>query len=166
MTGIVKAARSLAGAIGNASASLLGSVFAWFWLSALLIVVGAFIALAPIEAVGKGGRSLTQVLAMIGGFLLVGAAAGWAWHKLGEEGQSIALRVGESLGGLTVFAAMICVAAWSWWSWDVPDIWNRPLSVLTLGDIAQNALKLGTLFVGVSFVSGVFRELVAHWRRG
>lgn len=111
MTGLIKVARNLAGSIGNVSALLLGNVFAWLWFSALLIAVGAFIVLAPIETVGKGGRSLTEVLAMIGGFLLVGAGASWAWHKLGEDGQRIALRVGESLGGLAVFAAIVCVAA-------------------------------------------------------
>jgi hypothetical protein len=166
MSGFSKVARSLAGAIGNASALLLGNVFAWLWLSALLIFVGAFVLLAPIDTVGKGGRSLTEVLAMIGGFLLVGAVASWAWHKLGEEGQRIALRVGESLGGLAVFAAIVSAAAWSWWTWDVPDIWHRPLVALTLADIAQNLLKLAALLVGVTFVTGVFRELVAHWKRG
>lgn len=166
MTGIIRVARNLAGSVGNASGLLLGNVFAWLWFSALLIVIGAFVVMAPIDTVGKGGRSLTEVLAMIGGFLLVGAAASWAWHKLGEEGQRIALRVGESLGGLAVFAAIVGVAAWSWWSWDVPDIWNRPLSVLTLRDIMENILKLGALFVGATFTSAVFSELIAHWRRG
>lgn len=166
MTGIIKVARNLAGSVGSASALLLGNVFAWLWFSALLIVVGAFVILAPIETVGKGGRSLTEVLAVSSGFLLVGAGASWAWHKLGEEGQRIALRVGESLGGLAVFAAIVCATAWSWWSWDVPDIWHRPLVVLTLSDIAQNVLKLVALLVGVTFISAVFRELVAHWRRG
>lgn len=166
MTGIIKTARNLAGSIGNLSALLLGNVFAWLWFSALLIVVGAFIVLAPIDTVARGGRSLTQVLAMIVGFLLVGAGASWIWHKLGAERQRIAVRIGESLGGLIVFAAIACVAAWSWWSWEVPDIWNRPLAVVTLGDIAQNVLKLAALGVGVSFVSAVFRELIAHWRRG
>lgn len=90
MTGIIKTARNLAGSIGNVSALLLGNVFAWLWFSALLIVVGAFMVLAPIDTVGRGGRSLTQVLAMIGGFLLVGAGASWIWHKLGAERQRIA----------------------------------------------------------------------------
>lgn len=42
----------------------------------------------------------------------------------------------------------------------------QPLAVLTLGNIAQNVLKLGMLLVGVSFVSAIFRELLAHWRKG
>lgn len=151
---------------GNVFAGILGNVFAWLWFSALLIVVGAFIIFAPIETVGQGGRSLSQVLALIGAFLLLGAGISWAWHKLGEEHQRIAIRVGESLGGLIVFGAIVCLAAWSWWSWDVPDIWHRPLAVVTLGDIAQNVLKLGILLVGLSFISAVFRELVAHWRNG
>lgn len=40
------------------------------------------------------------------------------------------------------------------------------MAVLTLRDVAQNLLKLGALFVGATFVSAVFRELIAHWRRG
>jgi hypothetical protein len=161
---MIKITRNLASSIGTVFAGLFGNVFAWFWFSALLITVGAFIIFAPIETVRDGERSLSQVLAVVGGFLLLGAGVGWAWHKLGEEHRRIALRVGESLGGLIVFAAIVCLAAWSWWSWNVPDIWNRPLTVLTLADIAQNLLKLVVLLVGVSFVSGVFRELISHWR--
>jgi|SRR5215472_173593 len=165
MAAIINITRNLASSLGNGFAGLCGNVFAWFWFSALLITVGAFIIFAPVETIADGGRSLAQIAAMIGGFLLVGAGIGWVWRRLGEECQRIGLRVAESLGGLVVFAAIIVVAAWAWWSWDVPDIWNRPLAVLTLGDMAQNALKLGTLFVGVTFVSSVFRELVAQWRR-
>jgi hypothetical protein len=163
---MTKITRKLTGLLDDVFGSLSGNVFAWLWFSALLIVVGAFIIFAPIETVGKGGRSLSQVVAVIGGFLLVGAGASWAWHKLDDEHQRIAIRVGESLAGLIVFAAIVCLAAWSWYSWDVPDIWHRPLTALTLGDIAQTILKLGVLFLGVSFVSGVFRKLIAHWRHG
>jgi hypothetical protein len=166
MAGIIRMTRSFASSIGNVFASLFGNVFAWFWFSALLITVGAFLISAPIEVAGPGGRSLFQVAAVIGGFLLVGVGASWAWHKLGEERQRIAMRVGESLGGLIIFAAIVAVAAWSWWSWQVPDIWNRPLAAVTLGDIAQNAVKLGVMFLGLSFVSGVFRKLMVYWRTG
>lgn len=166
MTDITKITRSLSGSIGNAFGSLFGNVFAWLWFSALLIVVGAFIIFAPVETVGSGGRSLSEIVAVIGGFLLVGAAASWVWYKLDEEQQRIAIRVGESLAGFIVFAAIVGVAAWWWWSWDVPDIWNRPLTALTLADIAQNILKLGVLFLAVSFVSGVFQKLFAYWRNG
>ncbi len=76
------------------------------------------------------------------------------------------MRAAESWGGLIVFAAIVVAAAWSWWSWTVPDIWNRPLAALTLGGIAQNVLKLAVLIVGISFVSEVFRELLAHGRKG
>lgn len=166
MADIIKITRYLANLTGTMFASLFGNVFAWFWLAALLITVGAFIVFAPIETVRDGGRSLSQVAAVIGSFLLLGVGVSWVWRKLGEERQRVAMRVGESLGGLIVFAAIIVVAAWSWWSWNVPDIWNRPLVALTLGDVAQNVLKLALLVVGISFVSAVFRELVAHWRQG
>ena len=166
MTDNIRMRSNLARFAGNVVGGMLGNAFAWLWLSALLIVLGAFIIFAPIETVGRGGRSLSQVLALIGGFLLLGAAISWVWHKLGDEHQRIAIRVGESLGGLIVFGVIVCLAAWSWWSWDVPDIWRRPLAVVTLGDIAQNVVKLGVLFVGVCFVSAVFRELLAHWRKG
>ena len=165
MAAIINITRNVASSIGNGFAGLCGNVFAWFWLAALLITIGAFIIFAPVETIGDGGRSLSQIAAMIGGFLLVGAGVCWVWRRLGAECQRIALRVAESLGGLAVFAAIIVVAAWSWWSWQVPDIWNRPLAALTLNDIAQNAFKLVVLFVGVSFVSAVFRELVAKWRQ-
>src|ERR1043166_7817536 len=139
MAAIINMTRNLASSIGSGVAGLCGNVFAWFWLAALLITVGAFIIFAPVETIGDGGRSLSQIAGMLAGFLL---------------------------GGLVVFAAIIVVAAWSWWSWQAPDIWSRPLATLTLSDIAQNALKLVVLFVGVSFVSAVFRELVAKWRQG
>src|ERR1051326_5507037 len=166
MAALINMTRTLASSIGSGVAGLCGNVFAWFWLAALLITVGAFIIFAPVETIGDGGRSLSQIAGMLAGFLLVGAGVGWVWRRLGEECQRIALRVAESLGGLVVFAAIIVVAAWSWWSWQAPDIWSRPLATLTLSDIAQNALKLVVLFVGVSFVSAVFRELVAKWRQG
>jgi hypothetical protein len=166
MAGIINITRNLASSVGNGFASLFGSVFAWFWFAALLITIGVFIIFAPIATIGKGGPGFFQVVTLIAGFLLVGAGVGWAWRRLGEERQRIAMRVGESLGGLVVFAAIIVVAAWSWWSWQVPDVWSRPLVVLTLADIAQNLLKLGILLAGISFVSAVFRELVAQWRRG
>ena len=166
MAGIINITRNLASSIVNGFASLFGNVFAWFWFAALLITIGVFIIFTPIATIEKGGPSLFQVATLIAGFLLVGAGVGWAWRRLGEERQRIAMRVGESSGGLVVFAAIIVGAAWSWWSWQVPDIWSRPLAVLTLGDIAQNVVKLGILFAGVSFVSAVFRELIAHWRKG
>lgn len=165
MAAIINITRNVASSIGSGFAGLCGNVFAWFWLAALLITIGAFIIFAPVETIGDGGRSLSQIAAMIGGFLLVGAGVGWVWRRLGAECQRLALGVVESLGGLVVFAAIIVVAAWSWWSWQVPDIWSRPLAVLTLDDIAQNVFKLVVLFVGVSFVSAVFRELVAKWRQ-
>ena len=51
-------------------------------------------------------------------------------------------------------------------TWDVPDIWSRPLTELTLGAIAQNVLKLVVLFIGVSFISDVFREIISRWKKG
>jgi len=156
----------LAYSIGSGFAGLCGNLFAWFWFSALLITVGVFIIFAPVETTAEGGRSLSQIAAVVGGFLLVGAGVGWVWRRLGEDYRRIVLKVAESLGGLVVFAAIIVVAAWSWWSWQVPDIWNRPFVALTLGDIVQNFLKLGVLFVGVTFVSAVFRELLAQWSKG
>lgn len=69
---------NLARFAGNVFAGMLGNVFAWLWLSALLIVVGAFIIFAPIETVGQGGRSLSQVLALIGRLF-----AAWRRHQLG-----------------------------------------------------------------------------------
>lgn len=166
MAGIINITRNLASSLGNAFASLFSNVFAWFWLSALLITLGAFIISAPIETTGHGGRGVSEFAAMVGGFLLLGAGIGWTWCKLGEEHQRIAMRVGESLGGLIIFALLVGVAAWSWWSWQVPDIWSRPLAALTLGDIGQNVLKLGVFFVGCSFVSCVFRKLIAYWATG
>lgn len=166
MADITKITRNVASATGTVFARLFGNVFAWFWFSALLVTVGVFVIFAPIETIRDGGRGLSQVVAMIAGFLLVGVGVGWTWPKLGEERQRVAMRFGESLGGLIVFAAIISVVGWSWWCWDVPDIWDRPLATLTLADIAQNAVKLGVLVVGVSFVSGVFRKLLAYWRHG
>jgi hypothetical protein len=154
--------RNLASFIGNAFAWLFDNVFAWLWLSALLIVVAAFVILAPIKVVGEGGRSLPEVVATIGGVLLVGVGVGWAWHKLGEERQYIAKRLGRFLASLIVPAAIAGVAIRLWWSWDVPDIWNQPLSALTLGEIALSVLKLVVFFVGVSYVSALFRAL---WRK-
>jgi hypothetical protein len=50
-----------------------------------LIVVAVFIISAPIQVVRESGRSLSEIAAVIGRFLLVSAGIGWAWYKLGEE---------------------------------------------------------------------------------
>jgi hypothetical protein len=162
MAVITTITRNLARFVSNVFAWLFDNVFAWLWLSALLIVVAAFIILAPIKVVGEGGRNLPEVVASIGGILLVGAGVGWAWHRLGEEHQHLAKRLGRFLASLIVPVAIAGVAIRLWWSWDVPDIWNRPLATLTLGDITQNVLKLVVLFVGVSYISALFRAL---WRK-
>jgi len=39
------------------------------------------------ETVGDSGRSLSQLVVVVSGFLVIGADTGWAWHKLGEERQ-------------------------------------------------------------------------------
>jgi hypothetical protein len=164
MTGVIKITRDLADSLGNVSACVFGSVFAWFWLSALLIAVGLFILFAPIETVGNGGRSLSEVVAVIGGFLLVGGAVGWIWHTLSEERRRVVRRLGDLLGRFITPAVMIAAAIWLWSSWQVPDIWGRPLAALTLDDIAQNVLKLIALLWGLAFISAVFRKLIADWR--
>jgi hypothetical protein len=169
MAGISKIIRNVTSLIGNVFAWLFDSLFVWLWLSALLIVVAVFIFSAPIQVVGpiqvigEGGRSLSAIAAAIGGILLVSAGVGWAWYKLGEER---AVRLGSLLVRLIVPVAVTGVVGRLWWSWDVPDIWSRPLSDLTLGAIAQNVLKLIILFVGVSFISDVFREIISRWRKG
>jgi hypothetical protein len=137
-------------------------LFVWLWLSALLIVVAVCIISAPIRVV-EGGRSLSEIAAVIGGCVLVSAGVGWAWYKLGEER---AVRLGVLLAQLIVPVVITGVASLMWWSWDVPDIWSRPLADLTLGAIALNVLKLVVLCVGVSFISDVFREIISRWRKG
>jgi hypothetical protein len=162
MVGIVKITRNLADLIGNVFDSLFGNVFAWLWFAALLIVVAILILLAPIKAVGEGGPSLSAVVATIGGMLLVAAGGGWVWRKLGED---FSIRLGGVLGRLIVFGPIIVVTIWLWWSWDVPDIWYRPLAALTLGDIGQNLLKLVVLFCGLSFISALVRALFSLLRK-
>jgi hypothetical protein len=70
------------------------------------------------------------------------------------------------LAQLIVPVVITGVAGLLWWSWDVPDIWSRPLADLTLGAIAQNILKLVVLCVGVSFISDVVREIISRGRKG
>jgi len=161
MARISKITRNVASSlIGNVLARLFDSLFVWLWLSALLLVVAVFIILAPIQ---NGGRGASETAAVIGGFMLVSAIVGWAWYKVGDER---ALRLGGLLAQLIVPAAITVVAGLLWWSWDVPDIWSRPLTDLTLGAIAQNVLKLIVLFAGVSFTSNVFREIISRWKKG
>jgi len=160
MARISKITRNVASSlIGNVLARLFDSLFVWLWLSALLLIVAVFIILAPVQ---KGGRSAPEIAAVIGGFMLVSAIVGWAWYKVGDER---AVRLGGLLAQLIVPAAITGVAGWLWWSWDVPDIWSRPLADLTLGAIALNVLKLVVLFVGVSYISDVFREIISRWRK-
>ena len=163
MARISKITRNVVSLIGNVFARLFDGLFVWLWLSALLIVVAVFIILAPIQVVGDSGRSLSEIAAAISAFLLVSAGVGWAWYKLGEER---AVRLGGFLARLIVSATVAGVAGWLWWSWDVPDIWSRPLADLTSSAIAQSALKLVVLFVGVSFISDVIREIISRWRKG
>ena len=82
MARISKITRNVASLIGNVLARLFDSLFVWLWLSALLLVVAVFIILAPVQ---KGGRSASEIAAVIGGFMLVSAIVGWAWYKVGDE---------------------------------------------------------------------------------
>src|SRR5271170_2433681 len=85
--------RYLTSLIGNLFAWLSDNVFAWLWLSALLIVVAIYMISAPIRVAGEGGRSAYEIAATLGGILSVSAGAGWALHKLGEQRQRGAKRV-------------------------------------------------------------------------
>lgn len=105
--------RGLASLMGNVFARLFDNVLAWLWFSALLLVVALFILFAPIRAVGDGGRSLSGVIAIIGGMLLVAAGGGWAQCKLGEERT---MRLGGLLVRLIVPAAIVGMALWLWLS--------------------------------------------------
>jgi hypothetical protein len=164
MAGIIKITRNLASSISNVFASLFGTLFAWLWFATLLIVIAVIIIFStPIKMVGEGGPSLSAVVAAVGGMLLFAACGSWAWHKFGEE-RTIGL--GGLLLSLILPAAIVGVAIRLWLAWDVPDIWNRPLATLTLGDIGQNVLKLVVLFWGVSFISAVVRKLFSDWRKG
>jgi hypothetical protein len=154
--------RNLAGLVGSVFAWLFDGVLIWIWLSALLIGIAVFLIYAPIEVVGEGGRSLTEIVAAVAGFFLVSAGIAWAWYKLGDERAE---RLGGLLLQLIVPAAIVAVLAWLWSSWEVPDIWSRPLAELTLGAVVQNVLKFVVLVFGVSFISDVFREIVARSRR-
>jgi hypothetical protein len=162
MAHISKITRKVASLIGNVLARLFDSLVVWLWLSALLLVVAVFIISAPIK-VQEGGRSVSEIAAIIGGFMLVSAIVGWAWYELGEER---AVRLAVLLAQLIVPAVITGVTGLLWWSWDVPDIWSRPLADLTLGAVAQNILKLVVLCFGVSFISDVVREIILRWRKG
>jgi hypothetical protein len=164
IVGMIEITRKLASSIGNVFASLFDNLFAWFWFATLLVVVAVVIIFATsIKMVGAGEPSLAVVVATIGGMLLVAAGGGWAWHKFGE---ARAIRLGGLLVSLILPAAIVGVAIRLWRSWDVPDIWDRPLAALTLADIGQNVLKLIVLFWGVSFISAVVRKLFSDWRKG
>jgi hypothetical protein len=162
MASTIKLIRNLASLAGNAFARLFDDVFGWLWLAALLILVAAFMIWAPIETVGKGGRSFLEIAVAVGGILLISAGAGWAWHKLGEGPRYFAKRIARFLLQLIVPAAIFAAAIWLWSSWNVPDVWNRPLAALTFGDIVQNVFKLGVGFVGAAFITAFFREV---WRK-
>lgn len=132
MPDIIKITRDLTGLIGNACTCFFDSMFGWLWLAALLLVVAVVMLSGPIKAFGGGGPSLNEVIAVIGAMLLIGAGGSWTRYMLGEER---AIKLGGVLGRLIVPAVIIALALRLWSSWEVPDIWHRPLAALTLSDI-------------------------------
>ncbi len=166
MPGIIKITRdfthNLAGLIGNMCACFFDSVLAWLWLSALLLVVAAYMFSASIKTVGNGSLGLSGIVAIIAGMLLIAAGGGWVRYKFGEER---AIKVGGLLSRLILPAVIIALALWLWSVWDVPDIWDRPVGSLTFDDILQNVLKLAALAVIVSFISALVKSLVAYWKK-
>jgi hypothetical protein len=161
MPGIIKITRDLAGTVGNAFAWFFDSVFGWLWLAALLLLVAVCMLLTPIRAIGDGGPSLYEVIATVGGMVLIAAGGGWARYRLGEER---AIKVGGVLQRLILPAVIVVLALRMWSAWEVPNIWDRPLGSLTLDDIAQNVFKFAVLGVIFSFISGSVKALLLEKR--
>lgn len=80
------------------------------------------------------------------------------WGKLGTERQKNVRSVTWFLIKVAITVVMVGAI---WWVWDVPDIWDRSLGTLSLGDIAWNVIKYVVLWVvGISLLKWTFK-----WRR-
>jgi hypothetical protein len=84
------------------------------------------------------------VLGIIWGIALAldfaASVAKWAWQQLGSQVQEWVIKALILAIGCIVMAAI-------YQYWEVPEIGDRPISSLTLSELAQNILKNGVLFM-------------------
>ncbi len=79
-----------------------------------------------------------------------------AREKLGADRQETLQAVWEALVRAAIYGAML-IAIYRFWN--VPEIWDRPLAALTLGEIAENVFKFGLLsLLGSAFLRSLFSE--------
>jgi hypothetical protein len=128
-----------------------GEVALLWFIAVALIVLSAtaliYTTLFPTDAIGAAiGQPPAIGLCIFAGLVAVSIGGALWWEKLGEERQEkvrLEVRIVMYVAALlTKLFIGIGIVGWIWWVWTLPDIWHRRLGMLTLGDVAENVIKI------------------------
>jgi hypothetical protein len=147
---------------------LIGQGFAVLILGGFLILV-LFTIVGSLYVAGAEGLApflntvgvWVSIIAVFGGMLLTLYAgprlAKWAWQQLGGKGQ-------EWLVNALLFVIGSAVVLAIYQFWQVPEIGDRPISSLTLNELAQNFFKYGILFMlGLGVLRAGVKLVLEFW---